>query len=78
MTKPFVNATAVTGPAARGSGGNGDKRGKPDTEPGPSTTKLQRLKDEVTYWSLRAYMRILKPICAVAESTSHYPRDEDR
>lgn len=78
MTKPFVNATAVTAPAARGSGGNGDKRGKPDTEPGPSTTKLQRLKDEVTYWSLRGYMRILKPICAVAESTSHYPRDEDR
>lgn len=78
MTKPFVNAMAVTAPAARGSGGDGHKRGKPDTEPGLSTTKLQHLKDEVAYWALRAYVRILKLICAVAESTSPYPRDEDR
>ena len=76
MTKPLVNAVAVVALAARGSGGDVHKRGKPDTEPGLSTTK--RLKDELAYWALRAYMRILKPICAVAESTAHYPQDEDR
>jgi hypothetical protein len=78
MTKPLVNAMAVIAPAARGGAGDVYKRGKPDTEPGLSTTKLQRVKDEVAYWALRAYMRILKPICVVAESTSHYPQDEDR
>jgi hypothetical protein len=70
MTKLFVNATAVTG--------DGHKRSNPHPEPGPPTTKLQHIKDEVTYWTLRAYMRILKSICAVAESTSHHPQDEDR
>ena len=78
MTKPLVNAMAVIAPAARGTRGDVPKRDKPDTEPGPSTTKLQRVKDEVSYWALRAYMRILKSICVVAESTSHYPQDEDR
>lgn len=70
MTKPFVNATAVTG--------DGHRSGNPHTEPGPATTKLQRIKDEVTYWALRAYMRILTSICVVAEATSHHPQDEDR
>ena len=65
MTKPLVNATVVTAPAARGSGGDGHKRGK-------------RVKDEVAYWALRAYMRILKAICAVAESTAHRLQDEGR
>lgn len=65
MTKPSVNLAVVTATAARGSGGDGHKRGK-------------RVKDEMTYWALRAYMRILKSICAVAESTAHYPQDEDR
>jgi hypothetical protein len=78
MTKPFVNATAVTAAAARGSGADGHKRINPYTEPGPSATKLQHIKDEVAYWALRTFMRSLKLICTVADSISLHPQDEDR
>jgi hypothetical protein len=76
MTKPFVEAMAVDepAPAARGSVRDGQKRSKPHAEPESPIKKLQRIKDEVIYWALRVYMRVLKSICNVAEATANHPQ----
>jgi hypothetical protein len=77
MTKPVMEAMAVDepAPAARGNARDGHRSRNRFAEPEPPIKKLRRIKDEVSYWALRAYVRILKLVCDVAEATTHLPQD---
>jgi hypothetical protein len=81
MTKTFVGAKAAvvasaTLPAAAFPMATNTESRMPNL--GRRARTLQRVKDDVIYWALRIYMRILRAIADVSELIANHPRKEDR
>jgi hypothetical protein len=78
MTKTFVGAKASLRPTARGRFADGRSQTNPNTESQPRTTTFERMKEEMAYWALRAYIRVLMMIGWASELTANYKRKEER
>jgi hypothetical protein len=81
MTNARVGAMAAVvacGRAAHGSVADFHSHRSPNAKPSPMIRKLDLLNDEMAYWALRTYMRVLKAIGDISELTANHKRGKDR
>jgi hypothetical protein len=78
MTIMFVGEMVILRSIARARVADGRSHRKLNVKSRPPITKLGRLKEEVAYWALRAYIRALMMIGDASELAANYKRKEDR
>jgi hypothetical protein len=64
--------------AARGSVTDFHSHRYPNSKPSSMIRKLDLMNDEVAYWALRTYIRVLKAIGDISELTANHKRGKNR
>jgi hypothetical protein len=78
MTITFAGEMVSLRSIARGRVADGRSHRNLNVKSRPPITKPERLKDEVGYWALRAYIRVLMLIGDASELVANYKQKEDR
>jgi hypothetical protein len=81
MTNERVGAMAAVVActrAARGPVADFHSHRSPNAKTSPMIRKLDLLNDEVAYWALRTYIRVLKAIGDISELAANHKRGQKR